>query len=248
MKLNQRHPTFLNNVFLYDINACHYNIMKNNGYDISNIDFDNKLNRNKEIGKMMRTDRKLTKLLAETTRNTIDEFIKINDINDDDIVIRQYDGIIVLKACKPATINGLQIEERYMFSDFLESLDRKSYVAYDRFKNKIVLKGIPFRYEEMDQVIKRIITINFSIKEEVFNTLEEIKQYILRCNDINLFSIPSGDSKFIVHLKDYGELLVAKNLLKLMPLEDIDKKKYFDQYIKPFSKSLTLEFLKGDLT
>ena len=78
MQLNENLNLILKDIFLYDIEACHYTIMKNLGYDMSKIPYENKLERNTQIGKMMRENPRLTSILRKTTESTIDEYILKN--------------------------------------------------------------------------------------------------------------------------------------------------------------------------
>ena len=97
MNINENLKLVLRDVYLFDIEACHYTIMTKLGIEMPGIDRDNKLERNIYIGKMMSRNPNLTSLLRSTTRSIIDEFILRNDIKDEHIILRQYDGIIITK-------------------------------------------------------------------------------------------------------------------------------------------------------
>ncbi len=45
----------------------------------------------------MRDDSKLVKILNSSTNGTISEYLSLNNIQDDDIITRQYDGFLTLK-------------------------------------------------------------------------------------------------------------------------------------------------------
>ena len=72
MKINENVKLVLKDVYLYDIEACHYTIMEKLGMDVSELDKSDKSQRNIEIGKMMRKNPKLTSLLRNTTKSIID--------------------------------------------------------------------------------------------------------------------------------------------------------------------------------
>ena len=61
MKINETTSLVLKNIYVYDIQACHYNLLIKFGYDVSNLNKDNKTERNTQIGKMMREDSNLSK-------------------------------------------------------------------------------------------------------------------------------------------------------------------------------------------
>ena len=109
MKINENVKLILRDVYLYDIEACHYTIMTKLGMDLTGIDRNDKLERNIAIGKMMRKNPKLTSILRNTTRSIIDEYITRNNIQENDIILRQYDGIIITKTLKETNVNSIPL-------------------------------------------------------------------------------------------------------------------------------------------
>ena len=121
MNINKNCRLFLNNVYSYDITACHYNILKSLNIDVSKINKENKLERNIQIGKMMKYNSNLTNVIRNTTESLIDEYILRNKISDDNIIIRQYDGFITTKPLVLTTTQYLPIELQSIFSVFIIS-------------------------------------------------------------------------------------------------------------------------------
>lgn len=240
MNINKNTRLFLNNVYSYDISACHYNILKSLNVDVSHLDKDDKLKRNIQIGLMMKDNPKLTGVIRSTTESLIDEYILRNNLKDDDIIIRQYDGFMSLKPLKVTTQLYLPIDLQAIFSVFIISLDRTKFIATDG--NKISIKGIAHRYEEMDKIYKKILFINYANKGSVFTSLQNIKDEILSSDNPELYCIPSED-KFHVFLKQYGQFEITKTLVKILDTTDIDRQRYFEFYIQPFFDSITVEFL-----
>jgi len=243
MKINQNTKLVLRDLYLYDIEACHYTIMQKLGLDLSHIDRKDKTERNIQIGKMMRKNPRLTSLLRNTTRSVIDEFIHINGITDDDIILRQYDGIILTKTLQYTDTKHIPLNIRKHFQLFISSIDRQKYIALTN-KGKIIIKGVPFRYDKMDNVYESICKINYMRKESIFRNLQRIKDDLIKSKDPKLFAIPSRDNKFNIFLKEYGQLEVSKAALKIMDSDDIDKERYFKFYIEPFTKSIVVEFVR----
>jgi hypothetical protein len=184
-------------------------------------------------------------LLRNTTRSIIDEYIRVNELTDDDIVLRQYDGILVYKKILRVTdLKGIPLNIRKEFLVFISSIDRKKYIALDR-EMKVVIKGIPYRYGEMDEIYKRICRIVDSArKESIFRRLREIKDHVMTTPNSKLFGIPVGDKKFNIFMKGYGQVEVTKASLKIMDANDIDRDRYFNYYIAPFTKSIVVEFVR----
>jgi len=244
MQINKHMKMFLSNVYLYDIESCHYSIMQNLGLDMSGIEQENKIERNIQIGKMMRKNPKLTSLLRNTTRSIIDEYIRVNEITEDDIVIRQYDGILLnKKRLRITDLKGIPLNIRKEFLAFISSIDRKKYIGLDN-EMKTSIKGVPYRYDEMDKIYQAICKVNYTNKESVFRQLQKIKDHIMTTNNTKLFGIPVGNDKFNIFLKGYGQVEVTRSTLKIMDSDDIDRDRYFNFYIAPFTKSIVVDFVR----
>jgi len=242
MKLNENVKLVLKDVYLYDIEACHYTIMEKLGLDVSELDRNDKTQRNIDIGKMMRKNPKLTSLLRNTTKSIIDEYLMKNNVTEDDILIRQYDGILTTKILRVTNIQHIPFEMRKRYLTFIISIDREKYIAEQAMGGGITIKGIPFRYPQMDLIYRKICGINFANKSRIFIQLQKIKDDFLNSNNPYLFGVPTKKG-FNVYLKGYGELEVTESTVKLMDTDDIDKERYFKNYIEPFTKSITVEFV-----
>ena len=233
----------MKDLYLYDIEACHYNIMKSMGLDISHLNKDNKLERNIQIGQMMKKNPRLTSLLRNTTRSIIDEYIERNNVTEDEIVIRQYDGLILTRGLQETNLGSIPLNRRKFFEVFISSIDRTKYISKDSLTN-VSVKGVPFRYPNIDTIYGKICKLNFAKKGAIFRGLQKIKDDFFNSEDPNLFGVPLKNGKFNIFLKRYGELQVSEQTLKIMDTDDIDKERYFDFYIVPFTKSITYEFVR----
>jgi hypothetical protein len=243
MELNEKLNLVMRDVFLYDIEACHYTILKNLGYDVSDIPFEDKFERNKKIGQMMRDNPRLTSLLRNKTKSTIDEYILKNSVADDEIVIRQYDGVILTRGLRERNVSEIPLDVRKHFEIFIMSIDRTKYIAYDS-GGEVTIKGVSFRYPEINKIYEQVCRINFANKSAIFKTLHKIKNKFLNSSNPFLFGVPLKNGKFNIYLKAYGELEISQPTLKIMDTDDIDKQKYFDFYITPFTKSIVAEFVR----
>lgn len=243
MKINTIYRLFLRDVYSYDISACHYNILKKHNINISHLDKDNKKERNIQIGKMMRDNPRITSLLRNTTNSLIDEYIMVNEIKDNEIILRQYDGIITTKVLFTTDLNNMPLDYRHHFEVFISSFDKKMYIA--RASNfDIIIKGVPFRYKQMDKIYEQLCKINYANKTSIFKSLHKIKDRFMKEDNPNLFGIPINDKKVNIFLKEYGEIEVSKSALKIIDINDIDRDRYFKFYIEPFTKSITTEFVR----
>ncbi len=243
MKISPNHKLFLRDVFLYDIEACHFTIMNKLGLDLSGIDITNKEERNILIGKMMKKNPRLTTLLRNTTNSIIDEYILRNNLKEDDILLRQYDGIIIKKKLHETKIGGIPLNIRKNFEIFIISIDRNKYIAYDTEK-EYTIKGVSSKYDNINNYYRMILKINFANKTSVFKNLQIIKDSLMDNNDPYTFGIPEKNNKCIIFLKGYGEVEITTPTLRIIDTNDIDKEKYFKHYLEPFMKSIVIEFLK----
>jgi len=244
MKINNQCSLYLNDVYNYDIRACHYSIMKNYGLDLHGIDGSNKAERNILIGKMMQTNPRLTSFLRNTTSAIVYEFISECKIKEEDLLMIQYDGIIVKKILRKISSDIMTLELRAHFQTLIMSINRNSYIAYDVTNNKAVIKGVSHRYKKMDEILGKLVKIEFQRKRGLFRQLQKIKDNFMTSTDIHLFCIPLSDDKYSVFLKGYGELEIAKQTIKIMDPNDIDKHRYFDFYLRPFTQSIVAEHVR----
>lgn len=243
MKINERHKLILKDVYSYDISSCHYNILKRYGFDLSNINKEDKLKRNTQIGLMMKNNPRVTSLLRKTTDNLIDSYISMNKIKDEEIVLRQYDGILVLVPLRETNLSGMPIDFREHFEIFISSINRRMYIARSS-RGNIKIKGVPSKYQELEYFYEKICKINFANKDRIFKRLQEIKDEFLNSQSPFLFGVPTVNGKVNVFLKDYGEMEIAQNTLKVIDVDDIDKERYFEFYLSPFTKSIVIEFVR----
>lgn len=241
MELNKSTGLLLRDVYSYDISSCHYVILQRLGYDLSNIDKEDKLKRNTQIGLMMRENPKLTSILRRTTESVISDYLLRNQIKDKDIVIRQYDGVIVMKRMTDIDVH-MPLELRDNLEFMLLSIDRKMYIALTGFRTKVIIKGVPHRYPKMDKIYEKIIKMNFGSKSAIFKKLQNIKDEVMHTSDASLFAIPTIKDKCNIFLKYYGEVQISTGMIKILDTSDIDRQKYYDFYIRPFAESLVIEF------
>lgn len=242
MKLNSNLKLILDNIYVYDIEACHYQILNNLGFDLSGIDPEDKIGRNIEIGKMMQKNSRITSLLRNTTESIINDYIVKNNIKEDEIVIRQYDGMLLTRTLEHTNIGHIPLECRKIFYKLISSIDRKKYIAIDN-NFEVTIKGVPGRYEYIDNIYKKLCKIIDLNQDSLFTHLQKIRDKILNSKDAKIFGIPK-DEKFIIFLNGYGELEVSKSTLNIMDPDDIDRERYFKYYIEPFTKSIVFELVR----
>jgi len=241
VNINKNCGLFLRDIYLYDIEACHYTILERLGFDLSNIDKKDKEGRNIHIGKLMKQNPRLTDILRKTTNSIVDENISRNNITEDELILRQYDGIIITRILQEVIVQSIPLALSSHFEIFIISVDRNKYIAFDGIETTI--KGVPHRYEKIDKLYRRIAKINFNVRSSIFENLQEIKDEILTSNDPELYCVPVSDDKYSVFLKGYEEVEITKQTVRMMDVNDVDRRKYFEFYLRPFTESITVEFV-----
>jgi len=239
MKITDEIQYLVRDIYFYDIESCHYQILSSLGYDLSRVDKSDKLKRNTQIGLMMRDNPRLTKILRNITASTIDSYLKLNKVHENEIILRQYDGVILTKRLYE-TNQFIPLPLRAIYSIFISSLYRNSYLAVDG--DNIKIKGVKNRYDGMDYFLRRIAKINFIDKRTVFRQLQKIKDDILSSTNPMNFVIPIGNKTYMF-LKQFGQTEISKSLATIMDVSDIDRMKYFNIYIEPFSKAIVYYYL-----
>ncbi len=240
MKINSQ-KFFLTDIYSYDISMCHYNILKSFGYDLSKIDKDDKLKRNIQIGKLMGQNKIISNILRETTNNMISEYIKRNELKNNNIILKQYDGFLSNKLLKNKDFY-LPLELRNVFSKMIISIDKNKFIALTN-KNELIIKGIANTYEKLNEIYRKLLEINYISKTEIFKGIENIKEFIYKNNDISLFCIPYDDLHYRMFFYEYGEIKINKNSINLIDSNDIEKSKYLDIYLYDFIKGLVIDFV-----
>lgn len=242
MNFNPGCSLFLNEVYDYDIPSCHYQILKNIGYDMSDIPEDDKKTRNIKIGILMKDDPALIKFLRETTISTIKEYMKINEIKKSDILLHQYDGILLKTPLTFGDSLDLHLILKNYYSKFLISFERKMYMGFNE-NGEVTIKGVPNLYKNMETFMKQIMNINFTNNNAISNSLKHLKESFYS-KGIDLFAIPMDNEKYNVLLKDMGNVQIGKSAIKLGMIDNnmimIDD--YFKMYLEPFFKSIVYNF------
>ncbi len=239
MDINKTCSLFLKDVYLYDLSSCHYSIMDQLGFDMSEIDKDDKLKRNTQIGLLMKENPRLTSTLRTTTISIVNEYIRINDIKEDELILNAYDGIITTRRLTVSTDKYLPFDLQKYYEFMLISFDRQKYLA--KTYDKIDIKGVPHRYPAMDDMLERLLKLNFANKTSLFVNLQKIKDEVLEGDDVDLYCIPISKKEYSVFFKGYGEIQIKKNMVKILDPIDIDREKYFELYLRNFCESIVLE-------
>lgn len=239
MKIYSNYNLFISPAYLYDISKCHMTILDKLGYDISELKELPKLERNIAIGKLMKTDERLSKILISLTNSIMDEFIRRSNLKNH-VLIRQYDGIITNKR---ACVSDPQIElSLTILNKLLISIDRRMFLAQTRNGNFLV-KGVPNCYDNIKPILSEIISLQFTSLSSIFIGMDNIRNKILNGSDINLYIIPKDNNTSRLYIRDTGWIELSRNLIEHIDVNEIDREYYYNVYIRPFFESILLEFM-----
>jgi len=233
MKLNVKRLVE-NNIFLYDIEACHTNILKKFNIDIES---DNKIERNIKIGMLMKNNSNLVYLLRTSTKSQIDKLMLFNNLTQDDIIAVQYDGILTYKKLNIPDDMKLKIVEE-IYPLFITGIDRDCYIS-KTVSNDIKVKGVPKVFSSILPLYKKILNFNFINREVIFN---QIQNFITSLKDLSKenFIFDENNHKVIV-LKEFGKIEFTDSNIFDIDL-DIDVNYYLRNYFEVFLKSIIVEF------
>jgi len=231
---------YYQSVYSYDIPACHFNILKNSGFDVSHLPENDKLERNKMIGLMMRENRELTNFLRETTKQIIDYYIQLNNLKKEELLLRQYDGFYTTRKLTLKHYEGFpaKLEEKNFYQVFLFSINKAMYIA--KSGNDLLVKGVPDKYDEMNKLYDQLLQINFMSKQSISTSLNYLKNYLLTTNNLNMFLIPIKNS-LKIYIEEFGEMIVGKRAVKMIQIDEIDRYQYFKIYLEPFFKAIVFD-------
>lgn len=225
------------NLYEYDFMACSYNILKNLGYDVSKIPFENKLQRNISIGWLIKENPNLNTYIKNNTKNLLELYIEENNLKPDEIIWRQKDGFITNRLLENNNIT-IELTLRNCISHLISSMNRdKVLIIYD--DNKIDIKGV--RNKPIDlSFFELFLSIDFSNKKKLLERCEIIRQKFLKSENVNWFVREDSEGKLTIPLKGDVLFQVNKSMLKLINTDDIDKNIIYETYVYPFFQTLLI--------
>lgn len=237
MQINKNCDLVLTDVFEYDIASCHYNLLTNIGWDVSQIPLDDKKQRNIAIGKLQIGNPRIAKYLLEQTLGIVQYYVDKNNVKEDDIIIRLRDGIFLRTKLKDNT-SSLPIEFKDIYSKMIITIDRKYFLLIGS-KGQVKVKGVPNK--PIDTTFYNLFrNLNYSNKKSLTQGLEYIRQAIFKSNNVDWFTFKKNDDEYYVPIRGIGEIKVAKAGVRYLDEEEIDKSIVWENYVWPFCQSILL--------
>ena len=234
MKSDQ--PLVLSNVFEYDFSSCFYSILENTGMDMTNIPFDDKLQRNITLGILQKNNPRLAVYLNETTKQLIDFYLKENDIKEDEIVIRLKDGFVSRKKLKVLD-KSMTLGFKGVISKFIFSVDKNAWMHIYP-DGKVVVKGISNKPKD-SSFYDLFSNLDFGNRKRIISGLESIRRTIIDSTNMLWFGWEEDDL-LIIPIKSLGKVKFRKSIWKSIDPDEIDKNHIWEDYIWPFCRSILI--------
>lgn len=235
--INKDCPLILSNLFEYDFSACNYRILKNIGWDLSKINFEDKEQRNIQIGYLQRDNPELSAFLRNSVNGLIDHYIFENNINEDEIILRQFDGITLSKRMSKLN-TSMPIDLRRIISKMIISHDRKKWLTIDE---NVVVKGVSnlpidtsfYNYfKHLDYGNRNTLSNQLeSLRKKIFHS-PKLDWYMFKENEDDLYSIP---------IKNEGFIIFRSSTLSIVKTEDLDHNFLWNEYIWPFIEPILVQ-------
>ena len=221
-------------LFEYDFSACAYNILKNSGYDVSKINYFDKRIRNIQIGLLQRDNPYISGFISSSIENLVNFYLKENKILDEDIVLRQKDGLTLLKPMKNIDIT-MPMSFIGNISKLIFSVDRNKWlIIYSN--GKVVPKGfssLPIDYS----FFNFFKNLDYSNCRTLSRGMELIRKNIHASENKDWFCIEDED-QVLVPMKNLGLVKFRKSVVYDIDINDVDKRFTWEDCIWPICRSL----------
>ena len=227
----------------YDIKSAGMNILYTKGYlgdeEYKALSEMNKLTRNIIIGKWLRENPDVNKVMMDEFIEIRKQFFEANELEDDDILSIKKDAIFVLDKClNKLEFGNYKFVEKEIFTSYLHMNKQEEYY-YNKYTDTLEVKGLQEESKEYQKdyyfkLIKELMK-NTKDKGKLFEILIDFK------DDFITKSLPVG------YYKDIHENMYLFNLNGvILGLDNIDEGLfqyvYTDTNLK-FINKLINEFL-----
>jgi hypothetical protein len=234
---NENQPFITRDIFFYDVKECYPRILEKVGIQVPA--FSNKLERNMYIGREIFKDRNLLTLCQSFTKKIITNFVNLNNILIDDIIMVERDGLAIKKFIEKDNLE-FQPELREKFDVIIRSYTRKQ--AYMMFvDNKVIIKGIPQKTIGLEEFVgkysKKILTLKLNV---ISKTLNIMRKDYFNCDNWKLFAIPQDDESYLFILNTDKIKIKQPDKINFKTM-DINRSFYFKNHLEGFYQGLMME-------
>jgi len=235
--VNEKCSLVLGDCFEYDFSSCFYRILKGLGWDLSSVSETDKEKRNIQIGYIQKENPRVGQYLQETVTNLVDHYLRENQIQECDVILRQKDGMTLTKRLH-VTDTTMPIELRGLVSKLIIDVSRKKWlIVYS--DGEVVPKGIPKRLYDMS-FYDSFRNLDYSNKANLIKGLEGIRQRIFSDPKISWFLQEEEDGNFSIPIVGVGFIKVNRSAVRSLSPNDVDRRYLWEEYVWPFSESILI--------
>lgn len=226
----------LSNLFQYDFSACYYNILKNTGFDVSTLPFEDKKKRNILIGYLQKNNKSLANYLSSSVENLVDFYLEQNNISFEDIILRQKDGLVLKKPMEKTNIT-MPINFVGVISKLIFTVDRNRWlILYDN--GTCVTKGFSNLPIDTD-FFNLFKNLDYSNSRNLSIGMERIRQIIHNTDNKHWF-FTEDDDGYIVPIKNMGLMKFRKTAAENIDPSELDRSHLWIEFVWPLCRSLLI--------
>jgi len=235
---NENQPFITKDIFFYDVKECYPRILKKIGIKIP--DYESKLERNMYIGREVFKDKNLLDFCQEFTRKIIKNFININNISQNDIIMVERDGLAITKFVEPDTLE-FQPELREKYNIIIRSFINKQAFMMIFEDGSIRIKGVQNKTVGLEDFAGKYFKsiLNFKLST-ISKNMNKMRREYFCSKDWKLFGIPQDDDMYIFKLESGNIKLRQLDKVDISSLK-IDRYFYFKNHLEGFIQSLLSE-------
>lgn len=234
MEIKKNIPFILSDLYEYDFSACAYNILKNVGWDTSNIPFDDKLQRNIQIGLIQRNNQNLSAFMTKTIDQLVDHYLNTNNA---DAIVRAKDGFITNKKLKLLD-DTMPLTFRNLISKIIFDINRSYYLAI-LTNGEVIVKGMRDRPIDVS-FYKLFRNLNFTNNKSLLDGLENMRKIIYESDNIKWFTRQIDETTIEIPILNEGILKINKSFLPNVDDAEVDKSFIWDEFIWPFAQAILI--------
>ena len=229
--INDKCPLVLSDLYEYDFNMCGYRILTNLGWDMSGVDKDNKVQRNIQIGCILRDNPDLSNAFHITMQDVLNHYIQINKIEPENIILSNKDGLILNKKMKILN-STMPIDFRGLISKMIITVTRRGYLII-YINSNVIVKGLlkkPISYD----VFSYFRNLNYTSKHMFAQSVELYRQKLYNGLIIKRFAIEEDDGTLSVPVKSGGFVKINKSVLHMIDSDEIDYGYIWEEFVWPY--------------
>ena len=239
---NDSLPCVLRNVFLYDIRSCFPRILSKFGIYVP--ESDNKMDRMVFIGNLFKTNKQLLNLCLDSTNQIINNFIAEHEIDYDEIIAIERDGLMIKKFIPKLSGYDIEPELKEKYDLVIRHYSKRNVFLMIK-NNKVILKGVPHKTLGIEDFMSSYFqNVNDIDDRFCLKMLNKMRSEYFKTNNWKLFAIPNN-GKFVFKLEGGRDVAIEDPENSPIDLGTLNYNRYFyfKEHIEGFVQSLINDIL-----